>query len=289
MLKPIGLMSLSDGIDLHVVVHPLFFYIRKIMKGNLYFSKLNHSFFEFLIYDYMYENKIKDNKIEYIEMKKNIDAWTSVHDRDIIFEVVDIIRSINNTDIILGVNNVKHVSNLKLSNNKNNRYIEKLSAIKILSLIPSGYIPHSSSLWKYECIKNGLEKFIDEVNNHEVIIVGMSHLVELSKKFKNMKHYEINFSSNKKNNRKKVLNDLYEISCNNSNKKVILFQAGEVFSLWLIYNLSHVLRVKNCSLIDMGRSLDFYCPNREFKKENIIEGVSCDFKCQKWMNKDSLN
>lgn len=65
----------------------------------------------------------------------------------------------------------------------------------------------------------------------------------------------------------------------------LLLQAGDLFSTWIIYHLKN--KVKNCSIIDMGRALDVLAldENLAFAEEDQKLGnlIFSDFKKQDWI------
>lgn len=273
MLFSHSYFNLSPDNNLLVQIHPMSFYTNYIKNNDLHFIKLNHVYFEAL---YWLNNK--HEKIEAAEMLR-------LHDESLLRDVENIIRSVDKTKIILGVSNIQNVPNFKWGKNKGSRILDHINAKVVKELIPDGYIPHSASVWKYFCVTNEINYFIEEVKKHSVVVVGMDHLKELVSIFPNLRHFILTFESCVPENRQKVLDSLYEY-INDGVKKVVLFQAGEPFSTWLIYKLSKDYKVENCSMIDMGRALDYFCPNRKMieSDKKKCEGLYQDFNNQRWMN-----
>ena len=272
MLMAHHYIKISPKLDIYMQVHPFSYYKNMIIKNNLHFIKLNHVYFELL-----YWLKNKHTKMEASEMLR-------VHDETLNLDVENIIKNIEKTSIILGVSNVLHVYDLKLGN-KTFRDLDYQNAEVIKDTVPPNYVPHSALIWKYFCLTNELSEFFKEIKDYSIVVVGMDHLKELNSIFPNMKHYALTFESCTVENREKHLYELYNL-INDGKKNIVLFQAGEPYSTWLIYKLSFELKIKNCSLIDMGRALDYFCPNRKMiesdKKKS--EGLLHDFSNQRWMN-----
>ena len=271
---PEKLFKLSHQVDYLVEIKKIDFYIKRIKCKNLIFAKINHAFFEFLcFYD-------QDKFSKLFEASK---FWLDIHDIDIITEVRDIISNIDSTNIILGVSNIPYISNFSFGTNQTN-FTQDLIAEKIKMVLPRKYLAHSACIWKYFTITKQIHKLYECLNEFEVIVVGMNHLKELEYTLglSNLLFYKINIDSSRKQNRYKVLDEIYKFY-DIKKKQVFIFQAGEMFSAWLIYKLLYDKNIKNCSLIDMGRSLDYYCPNR--KLENIDSEKPClyDFYNQKWI------
>lgn len=229
------------------------FYIEKIKKDNLKFIKINHAFWDLLA---------GDGRI--------LKSYVALHDKQLIKEDFEIIKKIHKTNIIFAVNPKGGPINTKEQILDSNQRLIK-SSNTLLNIIPKNFIPHHAGVWKIESRKNNLVSFFETINRYEVVIVGLQHLSEIKHtcKIENFKHYVLNMKSSLKENRYKVLDDLTSL-CQGLNKKVILLQAGDLLATWLVYNLAVEKQVQNCSVIDMGRSLDFYCPNRTLSTQDAL-------------------
>ena len=252
-----------DGVLIKVFAPKVEYYIDTIKNKNLYFIKMNHGWWEFLQNERSRKSRFK-----------------KFHDKELIVEVKEIIKSIDKTDIILGVNTKNPNKNKSI---KNKKELEKI----IIKSIPENYQPHFGSNWKKYVLDETISKFFNHIKNNEVIVVGFDHLKELKTtlEFPNFIFYKLFFNSSKNKKRLGVLDDLLKI-VNVPGKKCVLIQAGELFSAWLVYNLRFKTTNQECSFIDMGRSLDKFCPNRTYtgaiKKFDLH-----DFKNQTWMKKKS--
>jgi hypothetical protein len=152
--------------------------------------------------------------------------------------------------------------------------------------LPKDYSPYYAVLWKSYVLNETISKFFDKLKGKKIIVVGMIHLYELKnnlKQFSNMVHYVLDFSSSKENKKYKILNELKNLI---ENDTVFIIQAGDIFSTWIIYHLSYFSN-KNCSFIDMGRSLDYFCPNKKMSKkdEEIYPLDLNNFYHQPWLKK----
>ena len=254
---------LLDGGIVKVFAPRVEYYIDIAKNKNLYFVKMNHAWWQLLAGRNFWKVRYEKN-----------------HDKELIDEVKNIIKNIDKTDIILAVSTIDPFQNVK----KNKRKYEELEEV-ILKSIPDNYQPHYGSIWKRYVNNKTINKFFDHIKNHEIIVVGLNHLKELKNtlEFSNFNFFELFFDSSKNEKRIQVLEEILKI-VNISGKKYVLIQAGELFSTWLIYNLRIKTTNNDCSFIDMGRSIDKFCPNRTYdgdiKKFNFI-----DFKQQAWMNK----
>ena len=250
-----------DGLLVKVFAPKVEYYIDIIKNKNLYFIKMNHAWWEFLQNERFRESRFK-----------------KFHDKELIVEVKEIIKSIDKTDIILGVNTKEPFKNRSI---KKNEELEKI----IIKSIPENYQPHFGSNWKKYVLDETIGKFFNHIKNNEVIVVGFDHLKELKTtlEFPNFSFYQLFFNSSKNKKRLEVLDDLLKI-VNVSGKKCVLIQAGELFSAWLVYNLRFKTTNQECSFIDMGRSLDKFCPSRTYTGA-IRKFVISDFKNPYWMRK----
>jgi hypothetical protein len=236
------------------------YYIDIIKNKNLHFIKMNHAWWQLLAGKQFWESKFKKH-----------------HDKELIDEVKEIIKNIDKTDIILAVNDDDPYQT-------NKKIHEELEEI-IIKSIPEKYQPHFGGIWKKYVLDKTISKFFDHIKNNEVIVVGFDHLKELkiTLEFPNFNFYQLFFDSSRNEKRLEVMNDILKI-VNAHGKKYVLIQAGELFSAWLVYNLRFKTTNQECSFIDMGRSIDKFCPNRTYtgdvKKFNLV-----DFKQQLWMGR----
>ena len=231
--------------DVILQIPSLNYYLNKIKKGNFYFIKINHAFWDMLAAE-----------------GSAIKAYRCLFDKKLLKEVIKIIKNIDETNIILAVNPMGGPMDSPQDIVDAERR-SVIAGIAIKKLIPNNYIPHHAGIWKIESRKNDLLNFFDYIRNHSVVVVGMEHLSEIKNtcNLVDFKHYKLSLRSSEQKNRHKVLSDLIDL-CQDSKQKIMLFQAGDLFSTWLIYNMVQSKKINNCSLIDMGRSLDMYCPNR---------------------------
>lgn len=239
--------------DAKALLPSLNFYINKIENDSLHFIKINHAFWDMLA-----------------GHGKILKGYISLHDKELIKDDINIVKNIHKTNIILAVNpKGGPINTPEEIKDSDQRLIYASHALT--NTIPSNYIPHHAGIWKIESRKDGLKRFFDVIKKYQVIVVGLQHLYEMKKtcNLPNFKHYVLSFKSSRNKKRFKILNDLIKI-CGTSEKKIVLIQAGDLFATWLVYNLATSKNVKNCSVIDMGRSLDFYCPNRELSDEDSL-------------------
>jgi hypothetical protein len=236
------------------------YYIDIIKNKNLYFIKMNHAWWQLLAGKEFWKVKFK-----------------KCHDKELIDEVKEIIKNIDKTDIVLAVNDDDPY--------QTNKKIHKELNEIIIKSIPENYQPHFGWIWKKYVLNKTIDKFFDHIKNNEVIVVGFDHLKELETtlKFTNFNFYQLFFDSSRNEKRLEVLDDLLKI-VNVSGKKCVLIQAGELFSSWLVYNLRFKTTNQECSFIDMGRSLDKFCPNRIYS-DDIKKFDLSDFKNQAWMSR----
>lgn len=258
MLKLHNLIKLNKFLTVNFP--KISFYENKIENEGLKFIKLNRSFWEIACKD-----------------KYWTDIYHKIHDESLLNDVLEIIKTINKIDIILSVSPLGPPQLINCDRQK-----EDLLSKKITETIPEYYLPHFACNWKIYSLNKTIFSFYEKIKKEKVIIVGMEHLKEIKEtlKFENLIHYKLNFSSSKLVKRQEILNDLLKIE--NKEKSIFLFQAGEIFSSWLIYNMNKNLTHKS-SLIDMGRSLDMFCPNREFCEEDKQLNILEDFKKQDWL------
>lgn len=251
---------LLDGGLVKVFAPKVEHYIDIIKNKNLYFTKMNHAWWQLLAGKNFWKLKFEKD-----------------HDEELIDEVKKIIKTIDKTDIILAVNTKTPYLDRGI---KNHKELEKV----IIESIPEKYQPHFGGIWKRYVLNKTISKFFDHIKNNEIIVVGLDHLKELKTTLElpNFNFYQLFFDSSRNEKRLKVLDDILKI-VNVYGKKCVLIQAGELFSAWLVYNLRFKTTNQECSFIDMGRSIDKFCPNRTYsddiKKFNFI-----DFKDQIWMN-----
>lgn len=207
-----------------------------------------------------------------------INYYLKIHERSFVDEVIEIVRNIEKFDTILAVSVVGAPQQLKQKNIKHYTYLSK----KMNDFLPKWLIPHYSGIWKQSCLDNNFYKFIDEIKKYKVVMIGLPHTKEFlyNSNIENYIHYSLNLKSSSVNNRFNVLNDLKNISLKTQEDKVYLFQCGELFSTWLIFNLNKILP-ENVFLIDIGRAIDIYCPNREIHGDE--NNVFLDFKNQLWL------
>lgn len=233
-------------------------YINRLKNGGFYFVKINHAFWEML----------SGNKYW-------TDLYLKIHDKDLIDEVLGIIKTIDKTNILLAVSNLGPPHYMRKSDS------EIAMSKKIIEILPEGYIAHFACNWKIFSLDGSIHKFYDVIREKKLVIVGMEHLEILrdTLNLKNMLHYKLTFQSSQKITRDIILNDLLAIA-NKDEKTIFIFQAGDLFSTWLIYHMSQKMIFKNCSLIDMGRSVDIFCANRTLCEQD--KNILPDFFNQKW-------
>ena len=253
---------------------------RYINGMNLFFPKIEH-FFDKIDYGFSF---VKMNH-SFWEMKSGNLLWKrnylKIFDENIINDVFSIIKNIEKTKIILAASSVGAP---KFEGN--NLKYEIILSKTIKDSLPKNYIPYYAVLWKSYVLNKTISKFFDKLKGKKIIVVGMIHLHELKnnlKQFSNMVHYVLDFSSSKENKRHKILNEMKNLI---ENDTVFIIQAGDIFSTWIIYHLSSFSN-KNCSFIDMGRSLDYFCPNRKMsKKDEEIYPLNLNsFYHQPWFQK----
>lgn len=269
MLKEYGL-NVYNGMNLML---PKIEYFYSQIKNGISFVKINHSFWEMLSGD-----------------ERWINAYSKLFDKKIIDEVKFILTNIDKSKIKIAVSAVGcHTMNGEDID------LEKKIALTIKKNLPKDVLPFYAVCWKIYALDGSLKLFFEKIRNKKIIVVGLMHLFELEKKLNLSKfyHYELDLSSSRPIKRMKVLKDLKKIAkfLKSSSKEegddeevIFIFQAGELFSTWLIYNLSK-LNIKKFSFIDMGRSLDYFCPNKKMikKDENIYPLKLRNFYNQIWL------
>lgn len=255
MLKEFG-MNHFCGMDL---LSPKIGFFIDCIDDGISFAKINHSFWEMLSGDHYW-----------------IDVFLKRHGKNFINEVKFIIKNIDKT-------NIKFAVSCKgpPSYSKNNLH----STIK--KHLPDNYIPYYAFCWKSFALDNSLKLFFEKIKNKKIVLVGLNHIGELSKTFSftDCFHYCLSMDSCYEKERLKVLDDLKTLAETKS-EKIFIFQAGEIFSTWLIYNLNK-LNIQKNSYIDMGRSIDIYCPNKKLtlKDKNLYPFSIESFMNQPWMKK----
>ncbi len=240
------------------------YYIDIVRKGNLYFVKMNHAWWQYLA-----------------GKKFWLSRYHKLHDKELISEVKDIIKNIDKSDIVMAVSDVgplEHIGKFK----KKQLELEEV----MIRHMPDNYQPHFGCIWKKYVLQKKISKFFNCINDYEVIVVGLEHLkeVETTLKFSNFLFHQIYITSSKNNERQKVLDDLLNIA-DKPGKKIFLIQAGELFATWLVYHLRYKTKNDQCSFIDIGRAIDAFCPTRKVSQEMKKTGVFTDFKHQLWMSR----
>lgn len=231
------------------------------LQSNQYFSfpKINHAFWQVLLKeDPWYTRSMKYQGEEFIQ------------------EITSIIRKFPTTDeFIFGIS-CEGPPGIYYGN------CSKIADV-ISSLLPPKLIPTIGTIWKEATINKNINIFFDVIKEKRVIIVGLEHLKECitNLKLKNAFHFLLLIDDIKR--KECILKKLTEIHEPNT---VFLFQAGCMFSSWLIYNL-HLL-ISQKFLIDMGRSLDYWCPNRRFSNEDLLRQPSLEKRFEDFQNQDWL-
>lgn len=235
------------------------YFINKIIKKEHFlFAKINHAFWQMLDDD---------------------DPWRTMyetlHDDDLIKEVLSIIKNINKTNIMLAVS---HIGPPQLPN----AFVAVPIIEQIKKALPSNYIPYYGVVWKEAELNGSIVPFYEALKKMRTIIVGLNHL---SKNKHNFEHFELDLNSSKPENRNKVLNELEKTISSKNEDCVVLLQAGDLFSTWIIYHLRN--RVKNCSIIDMGRALDALVSTEHLvfskKDQELGSSIFKDFNKQDWI------
>ena len=256
MLKEIGYRNLNG---LNVLLPKINHFLSKIEDG-FSFIKVNHGFWCLASGDSYWG-----------------DPYLKIFDKLLLDEVKKIIFNIKKYDIDLAISPVGAPQQIHTKISDLSEFIKKS--------LPSDYLPYYAVCWKIYALSGDLTNFLEKIIEKKIIVVGLEHLLEINKKFPNhsIENFVLNFESSKPFNRNKVFEELKEKIKPNT---VFLFQAGDILSTWLIHKLSSY-RVKTCSLIDMGRALDYYCSNKYLnKKDSELYPLPLDnFYDQPWLRK----
>lgn len=231
MLNEVGYRNLN-GLD---VLLPNVRHFSQKAKNGFSFIKANHGFWDLFSNDPFWKEK-----------------YQQIFDIDLINEVKEIILNISKFNIDLAVS--------PIGTPRQMFSVESNLSVLIKKCLPNNYVPYYAVCWKIYALSGQFNYFFESIVNKKIVIVGLEHLREVKQSFSknNIENFVIDFTSSKPKNRNRILENL-------KNKihpdTVFLFQAGDIFSTWLIHKLSFI-SCEGCSFIDVGRSIDYYCPNK---------------------------
>lgn len=239
MLKEMGL-NFQD--DLQIFMPKIGYFVNEIDKG-ISFIKINHSFWEMLA-----------------GMELWVEHFAKRHDKQFIEEVKHIVKIVDSLGIKLAVSGKPGPRDVVVNGTN----------LSIKNHLPKNYIPFDATCWQKFALNGQLRILFKSIKEKKVVLVGLSHLAELPKilGLRDCQHFRIGMFACFKERREIILNELKQIvekHSKNGDKAIFIFQCGECFSAWLIYHL-HMMKVGGFSYIDMGRSLDWFCPNRQLTK-----------------------
>jgi len=239
-------MKILVNNDLTLNFPPINFFLELISNKKYFkFCKINHSFWEMLIGKEPWKSR-----------------FLTLHSKDFIQECLYTLKNMSK-ETMLGIGpNLDYVQK-KIEDTPDSTI--KLSAdpevIKTIKETIGDRDLFLGTIWKHYTLNNKIDKFFIEIKRNPVVVVGLSHLKNLEYRF-GFIHYKINIDADK--NKEKILVDLENFRAKFDSPITFLFQAGEILSLWLINNLN----LQNANLIDMGRSLDYFCGKIEFSEED---------------------
>lgn len=219
------------------------FFLNKIKNNEFFcFCKLNHAFWDALT-NFQHWN----------------DVYTKLHGNNCLNEVVSVVQILP-AEVMVGVEYKPFIFKNYYENEKNNK-------MKIFEIFGNRKSLFYGGIWKYYTTIKKMEIIFDCINenNMTVILCGLEHTKFLYKIFLKFQHFKLNLNSY--DYKENVLKDLLEKINNVEGKKIVLLQAGDLFSTWLISKLSE----HKIICIDMGRSLDFFIDKRKIvlSKEDI--------------------
>jgi hypothetical protein len=225
------------------------FFIDKLDRKEFFsFCKLNHAFWDVAINHL----KLKDNENYPAFLPQ---GWLALHGRELLADLLLIVKDIPKTNIFLGVSNMG-VPDLEISKNYLFYYtpIQEMAQF-IKNQFPEDYKLYYGPIWKKYAIENSLLKFMKKISNYPMIVVGLKHLSGMKQKLKIDKFYHVVLDYKATLIRESILKEIINIRSKIKEPVVILFQAGESVSTWLIY---HLRNQKNTFLLDMGRAIDLW-------------------------------
>lgn len=217
---------------------------------NFSFAKLNHSFWDMVSGNSYWKKMFETVHQDDIFLKENINSLVELPDSE---------------NFMLGVSNCGPPE-VALGCYESIYYLEQfINTRKNLFY---------GQLWKHYCRTGDIKKLIYAIRDKNVVVVGLKHLSDLANCWgiKKFNHLKIDLTVTKE--RFNVLDELRQYK-----NSIILFQCGEMLSLWFIKSLHN--NNNNNTMIDMGRSLDLFCTMNDIDQE--VVSVWPDIKSQKWI------
>lgn len=165
------------------------------------------------------------------------------------FEVLHMIKTMNLNDFILGVHYKPWPNSVNLN---------EMSAINAMNKILPGVEVYNGHVLKHACINGEIMKFIKELRNYHVVVIGLYHLENVNHYF----HFDdftfYGVETPLASRREQFLMELKEFHENlkTKKKKVYLVQLGGSLTAWIGYKGHHFL--KDSFFIDMGRAIDIW-------------------------------
>lgn len=241
-------MKILVNDDLTLKLPPINFFLELISNKKYFkFCKVNHSFWEMLIGQEPWKSR-----------------FLALHSSSFIQECLNTLKNMRE-DVMLGVGpNLDYVQKkIEDASDSTINLSADPKVIKIIKETVGNRDLFLGTIWKHYTLNNKINQFYIEIKKNPVIVVGLSHLKNLEYRL-GFIHYKINIDADK--NKEKILIDLQNFRTKFDSPITFLFQAGEILSLWLINNLS----LQEANLIDMGRSLDYFCGKIEFSEEDKL-------------------
>lgn len=228
---------------------PVEFFIEKLDQNiHFQFCKLNAAFWDAAL------TFKKNPDIEPVEIASWLpQGWLHFHGVEFMREMLDILRDLHNTEILLGVSETA-APGIQVKNQNEDEDIRAF----IKSFFPSHYRLFYGPLMKKYALNHSLDRLVRNIAlNKDVLVVGISHTKQIKNHFdfKNFLHLELDLHKTTER-RQEILQIILE-KIAQLNQPVVLFQAGESLSLWFSYQIQKITR--SVTTIDLGRSLDLWC------------------------------
>lgn len=130
---------------------------------------------------------------------------------------------------------------------------------EILSLFKDRTL-YNGYVWKNSFINGTIVKFLREIQDKHVVVIGMHHLRYINKylHFTKFKFYPIEMPLEHRRN--KMVNDWITFHQQFNGEEVVYLTQLSVIGTWIISKIDD--RLKNAYIFDMGRSLDFWIEDR---------------------------